>query len=78
MDWTASAFGLVVTLTGGLLTLVALLVRRELDQQRERMRELEQRIRTLERENFALRPLAKVLQRNMDEDATTIARRLNA
>lgn len=69
MDWTASAFGLLVTVTGGLFTIVILLVRRELDHLRASIAALQDKVHRLELEHVVLKPVINLLERNMEERA---------
>jgi hypothetical protein len=71
-DWTAAVFGLLATAVGSLLASVALLVRRELDHLRERVAAAETRLRDAEQALFLLSPLAKQMERKMDEQVVTI------
>jgi len=68
-DWAAAAFGVLVTLVGSLGASVALLVRRELDHQRERMAGLDDRIRAVETMLQLLQPVAEEVKRKMHEQA---------
>lgn len=76
MDWTATAFGLLVTIVGALATALALLVRRELDHLRQMHHALDARLRNAEDELFVLRPVANSIRRNMEEQANALAGRL--
>jgi hypothetical protein len=71
-DWTAAAFGLLATAVGSLLAAVALLVRRELDHLRDRLAAAEARLRQAEHALFLLSPLARQMERKMDEQAVTM------
>ena len=69
MDLTATAFGLLVTVTGGLFTAVVLLARRELDRSREQVADIDRRLRLAEADLFALQPIAIVLRQKNQEQA---------
>jgi hypothetical protein len=74
-DWTAAAFGVLVTATGALATALGLMVRRELDHQRERLSQLDDRLRGMEGAVQLLRPVADEVKRKMDEQAATMVLR---
>ena len=72
MDWTATAFGLLVTVVGALFAAVVLLVRRELDHTKQQIERIDERLRKLEADQFFLRPVADGMQRKLEEGAASI------
>lgn len=72
MDLTATTFGLLVTVVGALFTAVVLLVRRELDHTRERLKDLDDGLRATEREHHFFRPIAQRMERKLQEAADSI------
>lgn len=51
LDWTAATFSVLVAVIGALFTTIAILVKREVDQQRERALDFERRLKAVENDH---------------------------